>query len=141
MKKLMSLVLALAMILSLAACGGKTTGTSPDSAGDSQQETPATSDGAFPEKQITIIMPWSLGGGPDTIARQVASYGEKYLGVPVIVENHTGGSGTIAMNDALQAAESLCRRGEHNQVRYHRRPWQRQLYYDFRPVQVIGHPR
>lgn len=78
MKKLMSLVLALAMILSLAACGGKTTGTSPDSAGDSQQETPATSDGAFPEKQITIIMPWSLGGGPDTIARQVASYGEKY---------------------------------------------------------------
>ena len=63
MKKLMSLVLALAMILSLAACGGKTTGTSPDSAGDSQQETPATSDGAFPEKQITIIMPWSLGGG------------------------------------------------------------------------------
>lgn len=30
MKKLMSLVLALAMILSLAACGGKTTGTSPD---------------------------------------------------------------------------------------------------------------
>ena len=65
MKKLMSLVLALAMILSLAACGGKTTGTSPDSAGDSQQETPATSDGAFPEKQITIIMPWSLGGGPE----------------------------------------------------------------------------
>ena len=105
MKKLMSLVLALAMILSLAACGGKTTGTSPDSAGDSQQETPATSDGAFPEKQITIIMPWSLGGGPDTIARQVASYGEKYLGVPVIVENHTGGSGTIAMNDALQAED------------------------------------
>ena len=93
------------MILSLAACGGKTTGTSPDSAGDSQQETPATSDGAFPEKQITIIMPWSLGGGPDTIARQVASYGEKYLGVPVIVENHTGGSGTIAMNDALQAED------------------------------------
>lgn len=50
-------------------------------------------------------MPWSLGGGPDTIARQVASYGEKYLGVPVIVENHTGGSGTIAMNDALQAED------------------------------------
>ena len=105
MKKLMSLVLALAMILSLAACGGKTTGTSPDSAGDSQQETPATSDGAFPEKQITIIMPWSLGGGPDTIARQVASYGEKYLGVPVIVENHTGGSGTIGMNDFLEAED------------------------------------
>lgn len=60
---------------------------------------------AFPNKQVTIIMPWSLGGGPDTIARQVASYGEKYLGVPVIVENKTGGAGTIAMNAALQAAD------------------------------------
>lgn len=50
-------------------------------------------------------MPWSLGGGPDTIARQVASYGDKYLGVPVIVENKTGGAGTIAMNAALQAAD------------------------------------
>ena len=48
MKKLMSLVLALAMILSLAACGGKTTVTSPVSACDSHQENPATSDGAFP---------------------------------------------------------------------------------------------
>ena len=63
-------------------------------------------------------MPWSLGGGPDTIARQVASYGEKYLGVPVIVENHTGGSGTIAMNDALQAEDDgytmeMCIRDSH----------------------------
>lgn len=62
-------------------------------------------DDGFPDKQITIIMPWSLGGGPDTIARQVASYGEQFLGVPVIVENHNGGSGTIAMNDALQAED------------------------------------
>lgn len=58
---------------------------------------------AFPTKQVKIIMPWSLGGGPDTIARQVASYGEKYLGVPVIVENKTGGAGTIALTAALMA--------------------------------------
>lgn len=60
---------------------------------------------AFPAKQVTIIMPWSLGGGPDTIARQVASYGEKYLGVPVIVENKTGGAGTIAMTAAMMAKD------------------------------------
>ncbi len=59
----------------------------------------------FPSKQVTIIMPWSVGGGPDTIARKVASYGEKYLGVPVIVENHTGGSGTVAMSDFLAEEE------------------------------------
>lgn len=60
---------------------------------------------AFPSKQVTIIMPWSLGGGPDTIARKVASYGEKYLGVPVIVENKTGGAGTIAMDALMQAKD------------------------------------
>ena len=60
---------------------------------------------AFPAKQVTIIMPWGLGGGPDTIARQVASYGEKYLGVPVIVENKTGGAGTIAMTAAMMAKD------------------------------------
>ena len=62
-------------------------------------------DDAFPTRQVTIIMPWGLGGGPDTIARQVASYGEKYLGVPVIVENKTGGAGTIAMTAAMMAKD------------------------------------
>lgn len=50
-------------------------------------------------------MPWGLGGGPDTIARKVASFGEKYLGVPVIVENKTGGAGTIAMDALMQSKD------------------------------------
>ncbi len=62
-----------------------------------------TEEKAFPSKNVTIIMPWGLGGGPDTIARKVASFGEKYLGVPVIVENKTGGAGTIAMDALMQA--------------------------------------
>lgn len=99
MKRVLALALALVTTLSLTACGGSAgTQTSGSTGGGSSAE-------GFPDKQITIIMPWSLGGGPDTIARQVASYGEKYLGIPVIVENHTGGSGTIAMNDALQAED------------------------------------
>lgn len=100
-KRILSLLMAGLMTLSLAACGG-----APASGGDSAA---GGKDGGnaekFPTKQVTIIMPWSLGGGPDTIARQVASYGEKYLGVPVIVENKTGGAGTIAMAAALQAAD------------------------------------
>jgi len=59
----------------------------------------------FPTKKVTIIMPWGLGGGPDTIARKVASFGEKYLGVPVIVENKVGGAGTIAMDALMQAKD------------------------------------
>lgn len=96
-KRILSAVLVSGMLLSVTACGQPAQGGASADAGKSEE--------AFPTKQVTIIMPWSLGGGPDTIARQVASYGEKYLGVPVIVENKNGGAGTIAMVAALQAAD------------------------------------
>ena len=96
MKKLVSLALALAMTLGLAACSNTTPKQSSTSSAD-----PTKVD--FPTKTITIIQPWSLGGGPDVITRQIASYSDSILGVPMIVENHTGGSGTIGMNDFLEA--------------------------------------
>jgi len=43
--------------------------------------TPATAD--FPDKDITLIVPWSAGGGTDTIARALAKHGKKHLGVNV----------------------------------------------------------
>ena len=101
-KRLLAALMAGAMALGMTACGGSGGGTSSGGGGSSGGDSGASD---FPTKSVTIIMPWSLGGGPDTIARQVASYGDKYLGVPVIVENKTGGAGTIAMNAALQAAD------------------------------------
>lgn len=104
MKKLMSLLLALAMVVSLAACG--TTDSSPaQEETSSEQGASDTSASNWPEKEIKIIQPWSLGGGPDVITRQIASYSDKILGVPMIVENHTGGSGTIGMNTFLEAED------------------------------------
>jgi len=47
----------------------------------------------FPDRPITLICPWSAGGGTDRVSRQVASQLEKNLGVPVNVINATGGSG------------------------------------------------
>lgn len=110
MKKLMSLALALILVLSLTACGGSSgssSGGSSDgsSGGQTQQSGSSAPASNWPEKEITIIQPWSLGGGPDVITRQIASYSDKYLGVPMIVENHTGGSGTIGMSDFLEAAD------------------------------------
>mgnify|MGYP004666074253 FL=1 len=101
-KRLLAALMASAMALGMTACGGSGGGSSSGGGGNSGGGSSASD---FPSKSVTIIMPWSLGGGPDTIARQVASYGDKYLGVPVIVENKTGGAGTIAMNAALQAAD------------------------------------
>ena len=110
MKKLMSLALALLMVLSLAACGGSGGSKDSDSGSQPAQSSQpsggsSSSDAKWPEKEIKIIQPWSLGGGPDVITRQIASYSDKFLGVPMIVENHTGGSGTIGMNDFLEAAD------------------------------------
>ena len=50
---------------------------------------------AFPTKPITLVVNFSPGGGTDYEARVMARALPKYLGVPVIVQNHPGGGGTI----------------------------------------------
>ena len=49
--------------------------------------------GEFPNRPITLICPWSVGGGTDRITRQIASQLERELGVPVNVVNASGGAG------------------------------------------------
>ena len=48
---------------------------------------------AFPARPITLLCPWSAGGGTDRVSRQMAMQLERRLGVPVNVINATGGSG------------------------------------------------
>ncbi len=48
---------------------------------------------SFPSQPISLICPWSAGGGTDRMSRQIASQLERELGVPVNVINATGGSG------------------------------------------------
>ena len=55
--------------------------------------TPAAAD--WPERPITMIVPWGAGGGTDTVARSLAAAMEQQLGQPVNVVNRTGGSGII----------------------------------------------
>ncbi|HLU47044.1 MAG TPA: tripartite tricarboxylate transporter substrate binding protein, partial [Planctomycetota bacterium] len=51
------------------------------------------SDDAWPSSPITIVCPWSAGGGTDQVSRQIALYLEEDLGVPVAVVNAVGGAG------------------------------------------------
>ncbi len=55
----------------------------------------ATAEAAWPERPITIIVPWGAGGGTDATGRILAILMEKEFGVPVNVVNRTGGSGVI----------------------------------------------
>jgi len=47
----------------------------------------------FPSKPITLIVPWSAGGGSDTSMRLLAAAAKKYLGQPIVVENKPGAGG------------------------------------------------
>jgi tripartite-type tricarboxylate transporter receptor subunit TctC len=57
----------------------------------------------YPNKQITVIVPFAAGGPTDVIARLVGEHMSRTLGQPVIVENIGGAGGTIGMTRAAQA--------------------------------------
>ena len=50
---------------------------------------------AFPERPITIVVPYAPGGAADAVARVIASRLGVKLGGSVIVDNKAGASGTI----------------------------------------------
>lgn len=57
----------------------------------------------WPEQPISMIVPWSAGGGTDAIARTIATQLEKTLGQPVNVVNRTGGSGAVGHMEIVAA--------------------------------------
>ena len=59
---------------------------------------------AYPDRPITLIVPWGAGGGTDAVARILAAMLEKDLQQPVNVVNRTGGSGVVGHSAIAQAA-------------------------------------
>lgn len=58
----------------------------------------------YPERPITLIVPWGAGGGTDATGRIIASLLEEELGQPVNVVNRTGGSGVVGHSAIATAA-------------------------------------
>jgi hypothetical protein len=56
---------------------------------------PCAGAAGFPDKPITIVVPFPAGSTSDTIPRMVGPLISKSLGVPVIIENRGGANGTI----------------------------------------------
>ena len=63
----------------------------------------AVAQAAYPERPITLIVPWAAGGGTDATARIIGTLLEKEVGQPVNVVNRTGGSGVVG-HDAIAKA-------------------------------------
>ena len=58
---------------------------------------------AFPNKPITMIVPFPAGGLADIVARPVAEAMSRDLGQPVVIENKGGAGGGIGMGVAAKA--------------------------------------
>jgi tripartite-type tricarboxylate transporter receptor subunit TctC len=57
----------------------------------------------YPNKPITVIVPFAAGGPTDVVARLVGQHMSRTLGQTVIVENVGGAGGTLGMTRAAQA--------------------------------------
>src|SRR5215470_16686071 len=58
----------------------------------------------YPDRPITLIVPYAAGGGNDVVARAIAEPMGKTLGQPLVIENRGGGGGSIGTRQVAKAA-------------------------------------
>ena len=102
---------------------------------------PAVAQGAWPNKAVRIIIPFTPGGGADTIARFVALKMTEVLGQQFIVESKPGAGGNIAAEFTARSAPdgyTMFLAGDHHATNTFLNP---NLTYhpvnDFEPVSLV----
>jgi tripartite-type tricarboxylate transporter receptor subunit TctC len=59
---------------------------------------------AYPDKPVTIVVPFAAGGPTDKVARDLGEALRKPLGQPVVIENVGGAGGTLGATKVAKAA-------------------------------------
>ena len=63
----------------------------------------------YPTRPITLVVPYSAGGGNDAIARVVAERMSRTLGQQIVIENRGGAGGSLATRQVANAAPTAIR--------------------------------
>ena len=98
LKKMLTLAAACSLAFSMSACSSPAKEEATTEAAQAENETAAAD---FPSETITLVCPFSAGGGTDIGARNVATALSKQLGVNVVVENQTGSGGWVGWTDLI----------------------------------------
>ncbi|MDH7795211.1 MULTISPECIES: tripartite tricarboxylate transporter substrate binding protein [unclassified Beijerinckia] len=64
----------------------------------------AFAQGAYPNRFITVVLPFAAGGASDIMTRFVGDYVKQKLGQSVIAENRPGASGNLGAESVFRAA-------------------------------------
>ncbi|MGZ5268466.1 MAG: Bug family tripartite tricarboxylate transporter substrate binding protein [Caldimonas sp.] len=59
---------------------------------------------AFPDHPVRVVVPYSVGVGPDVVARSLAERLAQQWGQPVLVDNKPGASGIVAFGEVRRVA-------------------------------------
>ena len=102
----LALILLLLMLV-LTACGSQSGsqqgqgGQGQGQGGQSQDQ--AQEQPAYPEKPITMIVPFGAGGPSDQLARTLAEHLKEHLPQPVVIVNREGGGGSVGAAELVRA--------------------------------------
>jgi len=110
-RKSLALLLAAVLTLGITGCGSEKaevasapTEQAPAEEGVAEGgETATSGDGFYAGKTVEMIVPWGAGGGADTACRLICSYMEKELGCTIVINNVTGGGGSIGLAQLTDA--------------------------------------
>lgn len=105
-KKSVALLLAATMAVGLAGCSGSSSGSASGSTSGSASQAQSTGNnaGGFYEGQtVEMIVPWAAGGGADVACRLICSYVERELDCTIVINNVTGGGGSIGLAQLTNA--------------------------------------
>jgi tripartite-type tricarboxylate transporter receptor subunit TctC len=68
----------------------------------------------YPTKPITLIIPYEAGSGADVLTRPLVEGASKKLGVPIMIVNKPGASGTIGLKQVLDSKPDGYTLGQHS---------------------------